>query len=228
MKKVLLNSVFVLGALMGAANMAHAGTISLGLQEAGYNNGAIDTVGTATLGGGASFTGTFGTFSLNQIDASGVPSQATNFSSTSINTSTSAPGTLFIYASETGLTGPLGQYNMLSGLTENFLSGAINSVSEQTYADVGNNIYGLSTLLASATFTATGTNDTVTMTPDFTGPYSLTEVYSVIGTGVGESSSTISMTDVPEPGSLLLLGTGLIGLGLVARRQRKSNAKKST
>ncbi|WP_081432856.1 PEP-CTERM sorting domain-containing protein [Acidiphilium cryptum] len=219
MKRILLSSVFIIGASLGALSVAQAGVISLGLQESGVNGGAITTE--ATGSGGAIFSGSYGSFSLNELTASGAPGAATNFSSTALNTSTSTGGTLFVYATETGLTGPLGQYNMLSGLTENFYSGAINAVTETTYANTSDATYGLSTELASATFTSTGTNDTVAMTPDFTGPYSITAVYKVVSTGTGEASSTVSMTDVPEPGSLVLLGTGLLALGFVIRKRQK-------
>ena len=222
MKRILMASVFAAGAALGALSIAQAGTISLGLQESGVNGGAITTVGTASLTGSASFGGSYGTFTLNTLGAQGTPAPGGDFASSSINTSSSTPGTLTIYATETGLTGPLGAYNMLSGLTENFLSGAIQMVGEATYADTGNGAYALTTQLASDSFTGTGTFDKVTTTPDFTGPYSLTEVYTVVATNTGTANSTILMTDVPEPGSLLLLGTGLLGLGLVVRRRHKS------
>lgn len=45
-------------------------------------------------------------------------------------------------------------------------------------------------------------------------------VYSTLGDFiVGNSTLTVKTSDVPEPGSLILLGLGLLGLGL-ARRQK--------
>jgi PEP-CTERM motif len=62
---------------------------------------------------------------------------------------------------------------------------------------------------------------------DNTDEFSMTEVLTYIlpaGASVGSSSITIDATDVPEPGSLLLLGTALLGIG-VARRFNKGTGK---
>jgi hypothetical protein len=201
---------------------AMASVLEIGLQEAGFNGGAITT---ETVGAppGASITDVpYGTFAINSVDANEAGSPGVNLSGTSINVSGTDGHTLNIFVTETGITEPL--TNWASGLTTNLLPRGW-SVTERTFIDNSDVAYGTATLLDSATFTAIG-DQFGTKAANGIPLYSVTEEFSVSlssSAAFGHDDSTITLAgSIPETKTWAMMLSGFAFLGFVGLNKRRS------
>src|SRR6185312_6153477 len=215
-KRVMLFSALFAMALILPSG-AFADTISIGL-DCGSGTSTV-----ATGNGIASFTGSCGAFTVTQASASGTISplgiapEPTLLTQT-INTNSTAAGTLTLYITEQGLTFPTPSGLLLSGFTSNLFFGPGTSVQEQTLIDTGNGLF-TGTSLASQTFTGLGATSSLDLATTGSGPFSETAVFTITSAGAGASfNDTINIT-LPEPASLSMVGFGLLGLSTGLRRK---------
>lgn len=157
-------------------------------------------------------------WSLNVVGISGNPPipNPQLLASSSFNIA-ATPATLDVFVTSQDNI-PLGP-SFLSTFTTNEVPAGW-TVEEKTWIGPDNTAFGMQTLIGDQTFTSTGTSQQIGVAAP-ANPYSVTAEYIITATGEGTANSTIDVSSVPEPSSLPLLGTGLLGLGFSLRRKHR-------
>ncbi|MGH7116190.1 MAG: PEP-CTERM sorting domain-containing protein [Stellaceae bacterium] len=170
--------------------------------------------------GFAKYEGAVGNFTTSIDLGTGFPAigqlsdPALDLTSLDLTTGT-AGGTLTVSLTETGFTTTTDIRQFLSDITGVYTN---SNATMNTYFDTTNTAFGTGTLLSSGLL---DNQQGLVSVPPITGPYSLSEIVTVNAGPNALASIDAAIIDTPEPGSLPLLGAGLLVLGALRLRPRR-------
>lgn len=176
--------------------------------------------------GTAFYSGSIGNFTTSIDIGTGFPAIGTpsdpilDLTSLDLTTGT-AGGTLTVSLSETGFTTTTAAKQFLSDITGVYSN---SQATMNTYFDTTNIRFGTGTLLSSG---LRDNQSSLVSVPPIAGPYSLTEIVTVTAGANSLASIDAGIIDTPEPGSLPLLGAGLIALAMLGLRRTVIRARRS-
>jgi hypothetical protein len=232
-----IRNFLLLGALLlvlGTSTQASA-DFKLYAQQDGVNGGAVTEIGSGADFTSTAFSGSYGDFSLALFGATSSNGAAFSDLLTAvvrITNNSADTETLTLYASQTNYSLPATDPLIVtSGLAGTVANGDLSGGGVfQAYADSDNNILGVLDFTngpQNAVFNG-NTFDTGPASGlfDRDGLYSLTSVVeaTISAGGQGNFSTNIVVTPIPEPASLLLLGTGLTFVASRVRNRMKARA----